>query len=83
MGYLELFEGTKVRIYFEEDQEFCQEQNINVIFSPVGDHRATVLVERLFRTIEERLMVMEQGKPKPSLELALMKIIKGYKTVTA
>ena len=66
----------------KEVQEFCQEQNINVIFSPVGGHRATGLVERLIRTIKERLLVMAQENPKPSLEIALLKIIKRLRTVT-
>ena len=48
----------------KEVREFCQERNINVIFSPVGDHRATDLVERLIRTIKERLMVLAQENPK-------------------
>ena len=53
-----------------------------MIFSPVGDHRATGLVERLIRTIKERLLVMAQERPKPSLESALLKIIKCLRTVT-
>ena len=36
----------------KEVREFCQEHNINVIFSPVGDHRAAGLVERLIRTVK-------------------------------
>ena len=49
----------------------------------MGDHRATGLVERLIRIIEERLMIMpkEKPKPKPSLEIALLKIIKCLRTV--
>ena len=61
---------------------FCYEHNIKVIFSPVGDHRATGLVERLIRTIKERLLVMAQERPKLSLESALLKIIKCLRTVT-
>ena len=66
----------------KEIREFCHEHNIKVIFSPVGDHRATGLVERLIRTIKERLLVMAQERPKPSLESALLKIIKCLRTVT-
>ena len=66
----------------KEVREFCQEHNINVIFSPVGDHRATGLVERLIRTFKERLLVMAQEYPKPSLESALLKLIKCLRTVT-
>ena len=66
---------------FKENREFCLEHNIKVIFSPVGDHRATGLVERLIRTIKERLLVMRQEHPKPSLESALLKIIKCLRTV--
>ena len=53
-----------------------------MIFSPVGDHRATGLVERLIRTIKERLLVMTQERPNSSLESALLKIIKCLRTVT-
>ena len=66
----------------QEVREFCHEHNIKVIFSPVGDHRATGLVERLIKTIKERLLVMAQERPKPSLESALLKIIKCLRTVT-
>ena len=66
----------------KEVREFCCEYNIKVIFSPVGDHRASELVERLIRTIKERLLVMAQEHPKPSLESALLKIIKCPRTVT-
>ena len=66
----------------KEVREFCHEHNIKVIFRPVGDHRATGLVERLIRTIKERLLVMAQERPKPSLESALLKIIKCLRTVT-
>ena len=59
-----------------------REHNIKVIFRTVGDHRATGLVERLIRTIQERLLVMAQERPKPSLESALLKIIKCLRTVT-
>ena len=48
----------------------------------MGDHRATGLVERLIRTIKERLLVMAQERPKPSLESAYMEIIKCLRTVT-
>ena len=60
----------------KEVRQFCLEHNIKVIFSPVGDHRATGLVERLIITIKERLLVMAQEHPKPSLETALLKILK-------
>ena len=48
----------------KEVREFCHEHNIKVIFSPVGDNRATGLVERLIRTIKERLLVMAKPSPK-------------------
>ena len=66
----------------KEVRKFCQEQNINVIFSPVVDHRVTGLVERLIRTIKERLLVTAQEYLKPSLESALLNIIKCQRTVT-
>ena len=66
----------------KEVRTFCYEHNIKVIFSPMGDHRATGLVERLIRTIKERLLVIAQEHPKPSLEPALLKIIKCLRTVT-
>ena len=48
----------------------------------MGDHRATGLVERLIRTIKERLLVMAQEHPKPSIETALLKVIKCLRTLT-
>ena len=48
----------------------------------MGDHRATGLVERLITTIKERLLLMAQEHPKPSLESAFLKIIKCLRTVT-
>ena len=66
----------------KEVREFCHEHNIKVIFSPVVDHRATGLVERLIRTIKERHLVMAQERPKPSLESSLLKIINCLRTVT-
>ena len=66
----------------KEDTEFCHEHNMKVIFSPVGDHRATGLVERLIRAIKERLLVIAQDHPKPSLESASLKIIKCQRAVT-
>ena len=59
----------------KEVRELCYEHNIQVIISPVGDHRATGLVERLIRTIKERLLVMAQERPKPSLESALLELL--------
>ena len=66
----------------KEVREFCHEHNIKVIFSPVRDHRATGIVERSIRTIKKRLLVMAQERPKPSLESALLKIIRCLRTVT-
>ena len=66
----------------KEIRKFCHEHNIKVIFSAVGDHRAPGLDERLIRTILERLLVMAQERPKPSLESALLKIINCLRTVT-
>ena len=48
----------------------------------MGDHRARGLVERLIRIDKERLMVMAQENLKPSLVIALLKIIKCLRTVT-
>ena len=48
----------------------------------MGDHRAKGLVEQLIRTIKQQLLVMAQENPKPSLEIALLKIIKCLRTVT-
>ena len=66
----------------KEVRELCQELNINIIFSPLADHRATGLVEQLIRTTKERLLVMAQDYPKASLESALLKIIKCLRRVT-
>ena len=47
----------------------------------MGDHRATGLVEQLIRTFEERLLVMAQESPRPSLEIAFLKLIKCSATL--
>ena len=67
---------------WKDVREIFQEQNIDVIFSPVGDQKAMGLVERLVKTSRERLMVMAQENPEPSIEVALIKIIKCLRTVT-
>ena len=83
MGYLELSKQTRnLVLSLKKSRTSCYEHNIKVIFSPVGDHRATGLVELLIRTIKKRLLVMAQERPKPSLESALLKIIKCLRTVT-
>ena len=77
MGYLELLERIRDLVLSPKTLEnFPPEHNRKVIFSPVGDHRATGLVKRLIRALKERLLVMAQEHPKPSLESALLKIIK-------
>ncbi len=39
----------------KEYKNYCRNRNINTIFSPVGDHRGTRQVERLIKTVKERL----------------------------
>ena len=34
---------------------YCNENNINILDAPVGDHRAIGLVERMIQTIKRRL----------------------------
>ena len=50
---------------------YCNENNINIIDAPVGDHTAIGLVERMIQTIKRRLFCMKAEKkthfqrPKP------------------
>ena len=37
---------------------YCKNNNIKLILAPVGDHRATGMIERLIQTIKERLSVL-------------------------
>ena len=61
--------------FISKVREFCLEHNMKVIFSPVGDHRATGLVERLIRTIKKAL---SHGTRTPKT-VARNRITKGYK----
>ena len=38
---------------------YCNENNINILDAPVGDHRAIGLVERMIQTIKQRLSCMK------------------------
>ena len=42
-------------------EEFCDRNNIKIIYSPVDDHRATGLVERFIRTLREKLGCVKQS----------------------
>ena len=48
----------------KEYREFCGKYNIEIIYSPVGDHRGTGQIERLIKTIKERLGALKQEKGK-------------------
>ena len=41
---------------------YCNENNIDILDAPVGDHRAIGLVERMIQTIKRRLSCIKAGK---------------------
>ena len=64
-------------------EDFCDRNNIKVIYSPVDDHRATGLVERFIRTLREKLGCMKQSlgsnfKMKQSIR-AIITTLRGLK----
>ncbi len=69
-----------------ELKEFCERNNIDQIFSPAGDHRGTEQVERLIRTIKERLGALEiEAKGDNNLfqlGIALKKVLWGIRTTS-
>ena len=60
------FHGVPRNIRCDQAQAFksrqfeinCKNNNIKLILAPVGDHRATGLIERLIQTIKKRLSVL-------------------------
>ena len=60
---------------------FCKNKNIKLILAPVGDHRATGMVERLIQTIKRRIAVMEHDPLWSSSDLATIvaKIIESIR----
>ena len=43
----------------KENEIFCKNRNIKLILAPAGDHRGTVMVEKLIQTIKRRLAVLD------------------------
>ena len=55
---------------------YCNENNINILDAPVGDHRAIGLVERLIQTIKRQLSCMKtENKDSFSTSKAIKQII--------
>ena len=55
---------------------YCNENNINILDAPVGDHRAIGLVERMIQTIERRLSCMKaENKDTFSTSKAIKQIV--------
>ena len=56
--------------------DYCNENNINILDAPVGDHRAIGLVERMFQTIKRRLSCMKaENKDTFSTSKAIKQIV--------
>ena len=55
--------------------EFCSQQIIRLVFSPIGMHRATGLVERYIHTFRERLMTYSFQTRNPGLKVTLIEIL--------
>ena len=50
----------------KEVRAFCHEQGIEILISPVNDHRATVCVERTIGSIKNSLLTYaREDKPEP------------------
>ena len=62
-------------------KKFCSENNIELKFCPVGDHRGCGLVERTIQTIKWRLGVMLLDENVTSIKLALSTIIRDFDAV--
>ena len=59
---------------------FCNENNINIIDAPVGDHRAIGLVERMIQTIKRRLSCMKaENKDTFSTSKAIKQIVSALR----
>ena len=59
---------------------YCNENNINIIDAPVGDHRAIGLVERMIQTIKRRLSCMKaENKDTFSTSKAIKQIISALR----
>ena len=70
--------GVPRNIRCDQEQDFrakkfliyCKTNHIKLIFTPVDDHRAMGMVERLIRTLKSRLAVMKDDKNNKSYKLA-------------
>ena len=60
----------------EQVTNYCNENNINILDAPVGDHRAIGLVERMIQTMKRRLSCMKaENKDTLSPSKAIKQII--------
>ena len=62
---------------------YCKNNNIKLILSPVGDHRATGMIERLIQTIKRRLSVLNNDTNWSQITLAdkIAEIIQEIKLI--
>ena len=59
---------------------YCNENNINIIDAPVGDHRAIGLAERMLQTIKRRLSCMKaENKDTFSTSKAIKQIVSALR----
>ena len=62
---------------------YCNENNINILDAPVGDHRAIGLVERIIQTIKRRLSCMKaEYKDTFSTSKAIKQIVSDFRLTT-
>ena len=54
-GHAQTFRAKKFQL-------FCHTNNIKLLFAPVDDHRAIVVVGRMIQTLKRRLAVMRTDK---------------------
>ena len=52
-------------------QLFCNSNSTKLLFTPVDDHRAIGVVERMIQTLKRRLVVMRIDKTNTPYKLAL------------
>ena len=62
---------------------YCKNNNIKLILAPVGDHRATGMIERLIQTIKRRLSVLNNDTNLSKITLAdkIAEIIQEIKII--
>ena len=62
---------------------YCKNNNVKLILAPVGDHRATGMIERLIQTIKRRLSVLNNDTNWSQITLAdkIAEIIQEIKLI--